>query len=70
MRRGEEASAPASEVGLERGDIVVAIDGRPVTELTEDEVKERLPDGGRDVGLRVSRDDTEMDVSLRPRKLL
>jgi membrane-associated protease RseP (regulator of RpoE activity) len=52
--------SPAAEAGLARGDVIVAIDGRPATSalLSAD----RAP--GRTVTLRILRDGTERDVRL------
>ena len=67
---GAPQGPPASECGLEPGDVLVAIDGRPVAKLSEEEVRELLRDEDRDVALRISRGGSEINVSLRPRRLL
>ncbi len=62
--------SPALEAGLEPGDILTAIDGRHVTGLEDDEIKELLQREGADVALRVSRGRESLNVSLRPRRIL
>jgi hypothetical protein len=61
--------SPASEAGLQQGDIISAIDGRPASELTLTRVNEMFE---RPVSykLTVLRGEHVLNVSLTPRKLV
>lgn len=61
--------SPASEAGLQQGDIISAIDGRPASELTLTKVIEMFE---RPVSykLTVRRGEQVLNVSLTPRKLV
>ncbi len=60
-----EAGSPAAAVGLLPGDLIVAIDGRPVKNWEEVQY-EILPRPDRDIALKVRRGATERDVTVRP----
>lgn len=69
--RGELVRSPASIAGLRVGDVVIAVDGRPVA--TFDEIRERLAlssgwskDGNRETIFRVRRGTETVDLALRP----
>lgn len=61
--------SPASEAGLQQGDIISAIDGRPASALTLSRVNEMFE---RPVSykLTVRRGEQVLNVSLTPRKLV
>jgi regulator of sigma E protease len=68
---GKLVDSPASQAGLKTGDVVVAIDGAPVS--TFEEIMERLAlssgwnkEGQRETIFRLRRDGKEMDLALRP----
>lgn len=62
-------NAPAAEAGLQKNDIITAIDGRPTTELTLTKLNEMFE---RPVPykLTVRRGDRTLQVTLLPRKLV
>jgi regulator of sigma E protease len=58
----------ASEAGLERGDVIVAIDGRPIAAF--DELRQRVEASeGEPLDLRVWRNGEEIDLTLAPRRI-
>ena len=62
-------NAPAAEAGLQKNDIITAIDGKPATELTLSRLNEmfELPVSYK---LTVRRGDQTLRVTLTPRKLV
>lgn len=56
--------SPASRAGIEIGDVVVAIDGTPIGDFTEQVWRDKLRVDGAHVTLRVRRGDTTRDVEL------
>ena len=64
------ARSAAEEAGLLAGDVVIAVDGRPARDLGFDAIWDLLrSEPGRVLQLRVQRDDEELDVELRLRRL-
>ena len=62
-------NAPAAEAGLQKNDIIAAVDGKPATELTLTRLNEMLE---RPVSYRltVRRGDQTLHLTLTPRKLV
>lgn len=63
------ANAPAAEAGLQKNDIITAIDGRPATELTLSKLNEMF-ERPAPYKLTVRRGDQTLQVTLTPRKLV
>lgn len=62
--------SPGSEAGLEKGDVVVEINGRSPTQYNRDEVTELLQQEGERLHLTISRDGTMMHVTITLRRLI
>jgi membrane-associated protease RseP (regulator of RpoE activity) len=60
--------APAAQAGLQAGDKVLAVDGKPIGTYREFVRAVRSHDGGP-MALRVQRDDQQVDLSLTPTKV-
>jgi hypothetical protein len=63
-------NTPAAEVGLQEGDVILAIDGRPSGEYTLEEVRQLLKERGRKVDLQIAREEEELAVKLALRSLI
>jgi hypothetical protein len=61
---------PAREAGLERGDEIVAIDGRPAGGFKLDEVRGLFRKPGLEYRLDVKRGDTRLQIRLTTRRLV
>jgi len=62
-------NAPAAEAGLQKNDIITAIDGNPAAELTLSKLNEML-ERPASYKLTVRRGDQTLHVTLTPRKML
>lgn len=62
-------NAPAAEAGLQKNDIITAIDGKPAAELTLSKLNEMFERPGS-YKLTVRRGDQTLQVTLTPRKLV
>jgi carboxyl-terminal processing protease len=62
-------NAPAVEAGLQKNDIITAIDGKPATELTLTRLNEMF-ERAASYKLTVRRGDQTLQVTLTPRKLV
>ncbi|HEY3951336.1 aspartyl protease family protein [Phenylobacterium sp.] len=67
---GVVPGSPASEAGLETGDVLSALDGRPASAFTLWQVQEALKAAGSVVGLKVRRGDRTFSKPLRLRELI
>lgn len=61
---GVVAGGPADQAGIEPGDVITAIDGRPITQTDELIVAIRAKAAGDDVVLTVQHGDSEEDVTV------
>jgi hypothetical protein len=68
--RRVDPGSPAAEAGLEEGDEIVRIDGRPAGEYKYWDIEPLLRREGGVVTLTISRGGREEDVSLRLRRLI
>jgi PDZ domain/Aspartyl protease len=58
-------NSPASEAGLQKGDVITAVDGRPASALSLSEIAEMF-ERSTSYSLDIQRDDTRLRVTLRP----
>ncbi len=62
--------SPASEAGLREGDVIAAIDGRPATEFTLEQLRQMFKQEGREVLLNIQRAEEFLEVRLKLRRLI
>jgi len=56
---------PAAEAGVRGGDIITAIDNRPVKDFTLEQIREMFRQDGREYLLKLKRDGTEVQVKIK-----
>ena len=61
--------SPAAEAGVRGGDIITAIDNRPVKDFTLEQIREMFRQDGREYLLKLKRDGTEVQVKIKLRRL-
>lgn len=59
-----EEGSPAADAGIERGDVLVALDGEPLNRWDEFQMKMAESSPGEDVALTVARDGRELDLEM------
>lgn len=64
------ANSPATEAGLQEEDELVAIDGRPVTEFSLEQIRQMLKQEGKDYVLKLKRGSQALQVKLKTRRLI
>ncbi len=62
--------SPAALAGVRAGDIIVAIDGRPLAEDTDRQVRREFKRVGKTIVLTIERDGDRIDISLQLRRLI
>ncbi|MGF1461433.1 MAG: HhoA/HhoB/HtrA family serine endopeptidase [Leptolyngbyaceae cyanobacterium] len=62
-------NSPAAKAGLQQGDVLVSVDGQPVTEAAAVQDLVEANGVGADLSLQVSRNGTVETISLRPEAL-
>jgi hypothetical protein len=67
---GIAADSPATEAGLQNGDIIETIDGQPATKFRSADIKDMFLDDGRTYRLKIRRGDVHLDIELKLRKLI
>jgi hypothetical protein len=65
-----EANSPAAEEGIQEEDILTAIDGRPASEFTLDEIRRMFMQDGREYALTLKRGDKLIQARLKLRRLI
>ncbi len=66
-----EPDSPAKEGGVQIGDVIVAVDGKRVTDVGADKAKNMVTgEAGSQVTITVLRDDRELDLVLTRRKIM
>ncbi len=68
--RGVTPGSPAAEAGLQVGDAITGIDGRPAAEYRLSSVRRMFKEEGREVTLRVRRDAQTREVAIKLRKMI
>lgn len=64
------ADSPAAEAGLQEGDVIVAVDGRPAAGFSLDQVRQMFKEEGRKVRLDVQREEAVRSVRVTLRRLI
>jgi PDZ domain/Aspartyl protease len=64
------ANSPAAEAGLQEEDELIAIDGRPVTELSLEQIRQMLKQEGKEYVLKLKRGSQALQVKLKTRRLI
>jgi serine protease DegQ len=64
--------SPAANAGIEAGDLVISLEGRPILEYGMNELNQLFEDGepGRTLRLEISRDGKKREVKIRLRDLI
>jgi PDZ domain/Aspartyl protease len=65
-----EPHSPASDAGLQPGDIITAIDGRAVSDIPSNELEQLFKQNGRELTLTIKRDSQSFQKKLRLRRLI
>ena len=63
-------NSPAAQQGIEKNDLLLAVDGRSVQSMTSDELRELLRQEDRKLRLRVRRGEEVREIDLTTRRLL
>ena len=63
-------NSPAAEAGIQTGDEIVALDGRPFKEIPSFEMEKLLSKNGAEYSLTLSRAGKELVVRIKLRRLL
>lgn len=67
---GDPSDSPAVEAGLKEGDVIIAINGKPHSEFTCDQVDQMFIEEGKEYRLDVSRRDRVFTTCIRTRRLM
>jgi membrane-associated protease RseP (regulator of RpoE activity) len=63
-------NSPATLAGLREGDIISAIDGKPTSNLTLEQVRQMFKQKGRSYRLTVERDGQKIQTKIKLRRLI
>jgi hypothetical protein len=63
-------NSPATEAGLQIGDMLTAIDSRTVAEMTLEQIRQMFRKNGRSYLLNIERDHLPMQINIRMRRLI
>ena len=64
------ANSPAADAGLQEEDELTAIDGRPVTEFSLEQIRQMLKQEGKEYVLKLKRGSQTLQVRLKMRRLI
>ena len=64
------ANSPAAEAGLQEEDELIAIDGRPVTEFSLEQIRQMLKQERKEYVLKLKRGSQALQVKLKTRRLI
>lgn len=62
--------SPAAEAGIKLDDEIIAVNGRPVSEIQLMSLREMLKQEGREYKMNIKRGDEELQVKLKTRRLI
>ncbi len=62
--------SPAAEAGLVEGDIIAAVEGKPATELTLEQVWQMFKQEGQERVLRIKRGEQSLELRIKLRRLI
>ena len=63
-------NSPATEIGIREGDLVMAIDGKPVAELSLYQINQMFKQEGKEYLLDIIRGEEKKQLKLKLRTLL
>lgn len=63
-------NSPATAAGLQEGDIILAIDGKPASNLTLEQVRQMFKQTSRSYRLTIERDKQKLQTGIKLRRLL
>jgi len=63
-------NSPASEAGLRVGDIITAIDSKPSSTLSLDDIREMFKQNGREYSLSIKRGEQSLQIKIKLRGLI
>ena len=64
------ANTPASEAGLQSGDLITAIDAQPAADFTEGHIERMFTQDGREFALTIKRGEKVLQARLKLRRLI
>jgi len=64
------ANSPAAQVGLQAGDVITSIDGRPASQFTLEEVRRLFRQPDHEYRLEIRRGGQVVNLKLKTRRLV
>lgn len=63
-------NSPATDAGLRVGDVISAVDGKPTTKMTLEQIRRMFKRAGRKYRLSVKRDEKILQINLTTRRMI